>query len=154
MDLVFIVDDNPLALRPWTDDLALRGLATEVIPSAGAAFRRLWNARSDEVGLVVIDLMLSVEDLGDPRFSAERTSDYRETGLVLLRDLIQQNPDVFPSRAVLLSNAPRYETFRNAQAGSADHKIPFWNKAEIDSPLHFGDLVTRRLCKLRRGESS
>jgi hypothetical protein len=93
--------------------------------------------------------MLSVEDLGDVRFSAQRTSDYRETGLVLLQDLVQQNPLIFPSRAVLLSNTTRYETFRNARAGSLEHEIPFWNKTEIDSPLHFGDLVASRIAFLR-----
>lgn len=142
---VFFVDDAFDAYEPWTAELGFLGVATESFTTADSAFRRLWNVPLAEVALVVVDVMLTVADLADPRFTEERTNSYLETGLTLLEDLIAQNPAVFPRRAVLLSNTTSYETYRNARAMSARYDFPFWEKPEINSPLEFADLVLARI---------
>lgn len=145
---VFLVDDDPSSLEAWTAELRLRGLSTVNLSSANAAWRTLRDVQSTAVGLVVIDVMLTVEDLADPRFSVERTAAYLETGLRLLDDLAEQNPAVFPWRAVLLSSTVHYEILRNVRATASRHGIPFWPKSQIMSPFDFGDRVTGRIAEL------
>ncbi|HWT92443.1 MAG TPA: hypothetical protein VN238_05570 [Solirubrobacteraceae bacterium] len=144
------MDDDYPAYQAWTAELGLLGFATSCMWSADGAFRRLWNAPPSEVGLVVIDVMLAVEDLRDRRFTPDRTDGYQETGLRLLEDLAAQNPTVFPRRAVLLSNTQNYDTLSNARNVSSFFGIPYWDKSSIYSPLMFADMVTTRLAELGR----
>ncbi len=119
----------------------MRKLAVECLWNANQAFRKLCEIGPDEVELVIIDVMLAVEDVDDEQFSFERTYEYRETGLCLLDDLAVQNPEVFPRRAVLLTNTINEKTFREAKKTSKRHDVPLWEKSRISSPVKFGDLV-------------
>lgn len=123
----------------------MRKLEVECLWNANQAFRKLCDIPCDEVDLVIIDVMLAVEDVDDEQFSLERTYEYRETGLCLLDDLVEQNPKVFPHCAVLLTNTINEKTFRAAKKTSKQHDVPLWEKSRISSPVKFGDLVEAQI---------
>jgi len=139
--MIFFIDEDSAAFRAWTSEMRMRKLEVECLWNANQAFRKLCEISPDEVELVIIDVMLAVEDVEDEQFSFERTYEYRETGLCLLDDLVVQNPEVFPRRAVLLTNTINEKTFREAKKTSKRHDVPLWEKSRISSPVKFGDLV-------------
>jgi CheY-like chemotaxis protein len=143
--MIFFIDEDSAAFRAWTSELRLRGLQVECLWNANEAFDRLYKIEQTEVQLVIIDVMLAVEDVDDDRFSLERTYEYLETGLCLLDDLVEQNPAVFPDRAVLLTNTINEKILRAAVKKSTGHKVPLWKKANIYSPVDFGDLVANQI---------
>src|ERR1700685_2774272 len=102
--MIYFVDEDYGAYESWIAELTLRGLVVVPLRSADEAFSKLWDAAYDEVERVIIDVMLAVEDTDDPRFSVELTDDYLEAGLRLLENLADQNKEVFPHCAVLLTN--------------------------------------------------
>jgi hypothetical protein len=148
--MIFFIDEDSAAFRAWTSELRLRGLQVECLWNANEAFDRLYKIEQAEVQLVIIDVMLAVEDVDDDRFSLERTYENLETGRCLLDDLIDQNPAVFPDRAVLLTNTINEKILRAAVKKSSRHKVPLWKKANIYSPVDFGDLVTNQIQVIQR----
>jgi len=145
---VFLVDDEISKYRAWLAEMELAGLVVETMWGADAAFERLWDIDREEVALVLIDVMLAVEDLGNTRFTEERTRSYLETGLRLLDDLVKQNPAVFPLRAVMISSSTVHATVANVRATCRRYAIPFWDKARIVSPLDLLDRIDDRLREL------
>lgn len=120
----------------WISEIRLRGYQTTELTSARQAFLELWSVDPSEVDLVVVDVMLE---------SGKLIPDERQNqteGLVLLRDLSEQNPAVFPSRAVLFT-ASVGEARRTAVAFAEEMKIEIWDKSAYVSPVKFGDWVDR-----------
>lgn len=147
--MIYFVDEDYPAFEPWIAELRLRKLEAQPLRSADVAFQRLCSVSRQEVSLVIIDVMLAVDDVSDPRFSVEETDRYLETGLTLLKELVECNRAVFPTCAALLTNTANPDTYRHARAAAAHHEIPLWNKPAIDSPLVFGDYVTERIRQLQ-----
>jgi hypothetical protein len=145
---IFFIDEDIAGYRAWLAELELSGYVVEPMRTADEAFERLWDIGRDDVALVVVDVLLAVEDLASTRFSEERTKNYLETGLRLLEDLVEQNPVVFPRRAVLLSGSTSHDTVASVRRTCKEHGIPFWRKAEIMSPLDLSDRITDRLREL------
>ena len=143
--MIFFVDEDYPAFGAWLAELRTRCHDVECLWNADAAFRRLWTAEASEVGLVIIDVMLAVEDASNTRFTAARTDAYLETGLYLLEDLATQNGGVFPRRAVLLTNTINDATYRAAQRMGQKYDVPVWDKSSFDSPVDFADQVERRM---------
>jgi hypothetical protein len=136
---IYFVDEDYPALAAWIEELRLRQHFVVTIGSADEAFGLLVG-RTD-IDLAIIDVMLAVENVDEGRFSRERTDEYLQTGLCLLEDLAMQLPDIFPRRAVLLTNTINDETYRAAVQMSRKCKIPLWGKYEIESPFEFADRV-------------
>lgn len=139
--MIYFVDEDYPAFESWMAELRFRDFEVKPIRSADVAFSRLWNASRDEIDLTIIDVMLAVEDADHPQFSAERSNNYHITGLLLLDDLVAQNPNVFPSRAVLLTNTISDSIAREAVKSANRYDVPLWDKRKIASPVHFGDMV-------------
>jgi hypothetical protein len=146
--VIYFVDEDLSAFGAWTAELKLREFAVECLWNANEAFARLCDADPADVELVIIDVMLAVEDVDDERYSSERTYEYHETGLCLLNDLVVQNPEVFPQRAVLLTNTVSDRIFKEAKKTSTKHKVPLWKKASINSPVDFGDRVEGQIAQV------
>jgi hypothetical protein len=139
--MIYFVDEDYSAFGAWVVELQLRNLEVSCIWNADDAFQQLHDAPMDSVDLVIIDVMLAVREADNQRFSVKRTDEYLETGLCLLDDLVKSNPNVFPKRAVLLTNTIRRSTIRAAQSRSNKLHVPLWLKSQIDSPVEFGDRV-------------
>lgn len=139
--MIFFVDEDYGAYESWIAELQLRDFEVTPLRSATEAWDKLWNASPADVALVIIDVMLAVDDIDDPRYSRELTDDYLESGLRLLENLAEQNADVFPQRAVLLTNTINDATLAAARKVSSQYKIELWDKRSIASPLDFGDRV-------------
>lgn len=144
--VIYFVDEDCGALGAWISELRLRGYRTEEFTSARQAFLQLWNAAASEVELVVIDVML---DPGQTIPGAEPTL---TEGLNLIRDLSDQNPAVFPSRAVLFT-ASVSETRRMATAFADEMGIELWDKSAICSPVEFGDRVQQAVAARSTGRT-
>ena len=147
--MIYFVDEDELALGAYAAELRLRGYRVAFLRSAREAFRTLWNASRIEVELVVIDVMLAPGDANDRRDTAEATQGFTTTGLELVRDLADQNPDVFPARAVLFTSAVG-DARRAASTCAGELEIELWDKHPYLSPVHFADDVARLLTS--RGE--
>lgn len=139
--MIYFVDEDYGAYESWIAELVLRNLNVTPLRSADEAFNVLWNVSADEVELVIIDVMLAVDDVDDARFSVELTDDYLESGLRLLENLVEQNGEVFPQRAVLLTNTINDATLAAARKVGGQYGVDLWDKREIMSPLAFGDRV-------------
>jgi hypothetical protein len=88
--------------------------------------------------------MLAVRDVQSDQFSAARTDDYGKTGLVLLEDLVVANPSVFPSRAVLMTNATD-AILQDAERVRSAHSVDLWSKGAFLNPRYFVARVTQWL---------
>ncbi|MGB2710846.1 MAG: hypothetical protein WBC33_04960 [Conexibacter sp.] len=128
--MIFFVDEDASLLGGVTAELRLRGRAVESLHDARTAFQRLWNARASDVELAVIDVMLDPGELPYGSLVA---------GLSLLRDLSDQNPAVFPRRAVLLT-AGIGETLRDAQQCAAELHVKLWHKYAF-TPFELADQI-------------
>ncbi len=146
--MIFFVDEDSSAFGAWILELEVRGHSVQIIRNADAAFVRLCEVNESEVNLVVIDVMLAVADPASTRFGGERTDDNLETGLYLLKDLCEQNGDVFPRCAILLTNTANPTTKREARKMSSTFGTPLWEKSAIYSPVNFGDRIEQRLREL------
>lgn len=146
--MIYLVDEDLNAFGAWITELQLRNFPVTCLWNANEAFARLCDLDGQGLELVVIDVMLAVEDVEDVRFSSARTDVYQETGLCLLDDLVEQNPAIFPSRAVLLTNTVSDRTLKEARKASTRHRVPLWKKSSIDSPVDFGDRVEARIQEL------
>jgi hypothetical protein len=139
--MIFFVDEDYGAYESWIAELQLRNFEVTPLRSSTEAWDKLWNASRTDVTLVIIDVMLAVDDIDDPRYSRELTDDYLESGLRLLENLVAQNAEVFPRRAVLLTNTINDATLAAARRVSNQYEIELWDKREIMSPLDFGDRI-------------
>lgn len=146
--MIYLVDEDFSAFGAWIAELVLRKHPVQPLLNADEAFRLLCQAAPEQIDLVVIDVMLAVEDPRVSRFGEDRTDDYLETGLRLLEDLAEQNPVVFPRRAVLLTNTTNDATFNAAQRTSSYFRVPFWQKSTIFSPVEFADRVEKLVSEL------
>jgi CheY-like chemotaxis protein len=143
--MIFIVDEDYSALEGWTADIDIRGYTTEALWDADEAFERLRTVRPEEVELAIIDVMLAVDDPATSRFTAAMTDGYLRTGLCLVEALAQQNPDVFPRRAVFLTNTVDEGTLSELRRVTSRWGVELWRKHRIASPLAFADMVEARI---------
>jgi len=149
--LIYFIDEDATAFGAWLLELELRGREVDTIANADAAFQMLCNMPADGERLVVIDVMLAVADPFSTQFPSERTDGSLETGLFLLRDLCEQNTQVFPHAAILLTNTTNDTTRRSAVTMSRNLRVPLWEKSTIYSPVDFADRVDARLAELSAG---
>lgn len=150
--MIYFVDEDYGAYESWIAELELRDLEVKPLRSADEAFNLLWNISPEMVDLAIIDVMLAVEDVSSEIFSVELTDDYLESGLRLLESLAAQNQDVFPRRAVLLTNTINDATLAAARKVGAEYGVDLWDKREIMSPLMFGDLVATAIAAAQGSE--
>jgi hypothetical protein len=143
---VYFVDEDYVAYEAWIEELRLRQWDVQPVLSADEAFRMLHDCTDAEA--VIIDVMLAVEDIEQEQFSRRRTDEYLETGLRLLEDLCDQNPAVFPERAVLLTNTINDSTYRAAVTVARRFAVPLWDKADVGSPFEFGSRVDQFIKQL------
>jgi CheY-like chemotaxis protein len=142
--LIYFVDEDCDAMGAWISEVRLRGYQTAKLTSARQAFLELWNADPSDVQLVIVDVML------EPGSMAPDGQPNHTQGLTLLRDLSDQNPSVFPNRAVLFT-ASVGETRRKAAAFAEEMKIEIWDKSAYVSPIKFGDWIDRAVAERSNG---
>lgn len=140
--MVYFIDEDYRKLKVLVTELKFRGLSSEVIRDADSAYHRLWNVSLEHIDLVIIDVMLSAKASGASRYSREKTDDYHKTGLVLLDDLVLANPDVFPKKAVFLTNASSDALYAQVKASAKDYKIECLRKSSFETAFQFGAKIT------------
>ena len=141
---VYFVDEDYPKYQAWLEELRYRKRRVCPIGNADDAYAVLIAA--DDIELVIIDVMLSASPTGSSQFTRARTDDFLETGLALLEDLAAHRPEVFPQRAVLLTNTINRDTFRAARECAGRHKVILLEKSVIVSPFDFGDRI-ESLCE-------
>jgi hypothetical protein len=148
--MIYFIDEDVGQMWDFRAELIARGHEVVHLSSADAAFAAL--ASVPEVELAIIDVMLAVDDYKSERFSRERTSDYLETGLVLLDELCDQNPPVFPRRAVLLTSTVRREVLLRAQRMADEHDIALLRKQHFTTSWDFGNAIASVLERIDGGD--
>lgn len=134
--MIYFVDEDVGQIGAWADSLEERGYETVIIRDADLAFDKLHDCK--DVELVFIDVMLACNpDKEKRRYNQEETEDYQSTGLNLLEDLSQQNPDVFPLRAILLSQTGKKRILNKIETACKKMKMPFWKKSSFNDPFEF-----------------
>jgi CheY-like chemotaxis protein len=87
--VILVIDDDPLQIRYYVEELRSRGLRVVVAGSVAEARRWL---RSETPSLVVLDVRLPLFAPGDlPPTECEHTM---VSGLTLLREIRQQDPEL------------------------------------------------------------
>jgi CheY-like chemotaxis protein len=102
--MIVVVDDEAYLGTPYWRELADCGYKLQFFETADAAYNALKSVAPADVHLVLVDLHLPCEP--DGRFAADSDYTYFEIGLLLLNELIDTNPVMFPSRSVLWTAAP------------------------------------------------
>lgn len=148
--MIYFVDEDYGKYESWIAELELRGFEVTPLRTADEALEVLWEVPAEDVELVIIDVMLAVDNGADPRFSRALTDDNLESGLRLLEYLAAQNKQVFPRRAVLLTNTINDSTLTAARKVSVEYRVALWDKREIMSPLSFGDKVKDAIAAVSR----
>lgn len=149
---VYFVDEDYPKFKAWLLELEYRNMTVRPITDADRAYQVLLEA--NDVEWVVIDVMLAASEKESTRFDAGRTDGSLETGLVLLRDLCDARPDVFPRRAQLLTNTTNQTTYRAAQQCAAEFSIDLIDKTSVDGARDFGDKIVAAMAAARaRGGS-
>lgn len=142
MTIYFIDEDYP-TLWPWILELELRDQRVVPILDADRAFHILRSAT--DIEWVIIDVMLAGSEQLDSQYTENRTDQGLTTGLVLLQDLCQIRPDVFPAKAHLLTAATNRHPYQAANRMSRELNVPLTLKTDIEGPADFGDVVLKAI---------
>ena len=132
---IYLVDEDHAAYGAWIAELELRGHKVTSIASAADAFRELCRVPAEQIGVVLIDVMLAPGE--DWHLYPQ---DFLTTGLELLRSLSQQKSGAFSRRAILLTNAVG-SMLEEAITYGETVGAEVWDKRSIVSPVHFADAV-------------
>ncbi len=148
--MIFFVDEDFRQLRALVSELAFRNIIVEVIPDADQAYDRLSEVKVSEVDLVLVDVMLAASpNEALSRYSRARTDDYHKTGLLLLDDLCEVNPVVFPSRAVYFTHANNGTLVAAVERSASQNKVPLLKKKDFNTAHHFGDAIEKLVAQIR-----
>jgi len=140
--MIYFVDEDFRKLRALMSELVIRGYDVINIRDADAAYLELSNVNKEDVQLVIIDVMLAANsNQALSRYSRKETDDYHKTGLLLLDDLADSNPRVFPRRAVYLSHASSDALLRKVSSSVRKHNVRFLRKKDYDTAYEFGEQV-------------
>jgi DNA-binding NarL/FixJ family response regulator len=139
--MIYFVDEDFGVLAAYTAELGLRGYSVSNLATARDAFQALWNAPGSDIDLVIVDVMLAPGETVD-----SSNANYFTAGLDLLRSLSDQNPDVFPRRALLFTAAIG-GTRREATDCARELGVEIWDKAAFLSPVEFADGVERLIAE-------
>lgn len=139
--MIFLVDEDDEPYDASLTDLEMEGFQISVLGDADEAFQHLSQVSESELQLAVLDVRLAVGDPHSSRFDAERTHDFKLTGLELLKDLAEIRPDVFPARAMLITNTVNKERLDILQSYADEHSVTFILKAEVVDPFWFSQRV-------------
>ena len=122
--MIFLVDDEPMKMRPYKTELEIASFRVEVYDNANEALEILSTVNISDVELVIIDIMLGVRyNNSDTAFSDSATRQHMRTGLVLLDRLVKANNAVFPRKAVLLTGTTDEDITDEAKRKAAGYKI-------------------------------
>ena len=143
--MIYFVDEDVIQLEPFKIELRIQGYEVENIINADEAFDVLSKTNND-LRLAIIDVMLAAdENPGASKYDRAKTRDYLQTGLCLLKDLIEVRPDIFPKRALLFSMASDRKLITEIDKVSKDYKIPFLNKNDYTSAVDFGVIIDKHI---------
>jgi hypothetical protein len=142
--MIYIVDEDTGQMNSWADILKVQGKEAEIIGDADKAFEVL--NKIQRVDLVCIDVMLAGDPYAsDERFTREKTDEIPQTGILLLNDLCAQNPEVFPYRAVMLTQTSKPGIISELKKVCDEKHIPYWFKSTFCDANEFADAVIKRI---------
>lgn len=139
--MIFLVDEDDEPYDASLTDLEMEGFEIKVLGDADEAYDCLSHVDEEQLELAVLDVRLAVGDPESSRFDAERTDDFKLTGLELLKDLSSIRPELFPARAMLVTNTVNQERLDILQAYADREGTSFLLKAEIVDPFWFSQRV-------------
>ena len=140
--MIYFVDEDHRKLRALVTELNFFGYKSKVINDADTAFDELSIVTSNEVDIVIIDVMLAVKINGDKsRYSRDRTDDYHKTGLLLIDDLAISNSAVFPTKAIFFTHASSQSLLAQVDEKAKKHKTLYLRKKDFNTALEFATRV-------------
>ena len=145
---VYLVDEDFNKFDAYMSELEYRGFATQALRDADLAFAHLRLA--GDIDFVLIDVMLAA-GFSDSRYKAAITDAGLVTGLVLLDDLCQARPEIFPARAHLITNATNTSVWRRANQKAQEKGIEVTDKLTFKNLLEFGDFFESRIRAIANG---
>jgi ActR/RegA family two-component response regulator len=138
-DLIYLVDEDVSQLSAFADELRFRGYNVKQIENADDAYS--WLVAAQDVQLVIIDVMLGTLDPDTSRFSRDKTLDFLTTGLALIKDLVDHDPDKFKHKLVLFTMTSTPNLVMEVQHASQEYHAPFLRKRDYVSPYSFGTKI-------------
>jgi DNA-binding NarL/FixJ family response regulator len=146
--MIYFIDEDYRKLRALVSELDIEGYDTKVIRDADNAFVELSGLSGEDVDLVIIDVMLAAKE-SCSKYTREETDDYHQTGLLLLDDLVQVNPRVFPKYAVYLTHATSADLVKVIITSAKKYGIKVLRKGNYDTGYDFAKDVKNIMKELR-----
>lgn len=149
--MIYLIDEDLRKLRSLVFELRILGYDVEQISNADEGFNRLCDIEPSAVDLVIVDVMLSAHhERLKSRYTIEATESFQKTGLVLVKDLVNRNPSVFPSFAVFLTHAADRQLVDEVNRTAREYNMNVLRKRDFntswDLARHFDGYI-----KLKRG---
>lgn len=146
--MIVFVDEDIGDFHPFSLALEMQSFVVERLPDASRGLSRLSLISPGDVDLVFIDVMLARGTDGAGLIESSSSQDGLQTGLRLLERLVEVNPRVFPTKAVLLSAADDEDLLVAIEIVAQRHGVPFWRKTRFASTSHFVSEVVEYLREL------
>ena len=143
--MIYFVDEDREYLQEFTVPLKLRGHEVETVLDADDAFEILEKVEDAEI--VVIDIMLATDTSNKSRFNRADTDDFMQTGLLLMRYLMDARPDLFPKKFVVLTAASQAKLLKAIGDFCPRHKIEVMRKTDYPSPVELADKIESLLAE-------
>lgn len=147
--MIYFVDEDYRKLRALVSELKFSDFEATIIRDADSAFSELSEVEPEDVDLVIIDVMLAAKaDENNSKYPRDETDDYHKTGLLLLDDLSQVNPAVFPKKAVYLTHASNGELVSLILASAKKYGIKMLRKKDYDTAYDFGKHIVQIISEM------
>ena len=147
--MIYFIDEDVIQIKPFVLELELRGHDVEIISNADKAFIKFKDNDFADVELIIIDVMLAVEPNEHKSiFTRIETDDFKITGIILLQRLKDQNPKIFPSKALFFTMATSPELLTTVKAACQKYSVKMLHKSEFPTPYEFGEEVEKHLRKM------
>lgn len=137
--MIYFVDEEAFQMSPFATELRLRGYKVKFLKDADIALRVLENA--EDIELVIIDVMLAPDQEAESKFSRNETEDFLQTGLLLLRYLIEFRGQEFGKKCLFFSMANQPNLVAEIKKVARMYSIPYCAKKDYSKPWVFADVV-------------
>jgi len=141
--MIYFIDEDLNELPSIRQELEMRGYETKQLLDADEGFKVLMHA--DDLELAIIDVMLSTGETGSSRYPRDITDNFLITGLVLTKELHQQQnhaaQKLFPNRIILYSHATEQGLVDKINKTSKSLGITYLSKNDYDNSYIFANKI-------------
>ncbi len=147
--MIYYIDEEYIRNRSKIRFLKMHGYDVTHISNADEAWRVIYPVSSDDIDLIIVDVMLAAGN----RYDRKQTKDFLITGITLIKDLLDQRKDIDPKKILLFSAATRDDIIKFIHELANDKKVHYKSKSDFNTLFDFLNYINS-ICKPISTESS